>query len=410
MVEKRLAGALMMKKTLLISSLIIIAVLGAEAYRENLDMQWQKYQKEYKNELTRLAETEQEKITADNYKIQMRQIVMPEFNNRADRCVTCHVAMEDSRMENMPQPLKSHPGDYLNEHDINKVGCTFCHDGQGRAITADDAHAQSDHKYWEKPILQEPFIQANCSRCHMNVLSEGKEYNHGKKLFETMGCIGCHKLRGEGGTTGPELTDIGNASFHMKAPIESSRDELLEKYHHNVNLAYLYESVIAPAAQPSETLMPDYGLSEEDATALVIYLKSLTKKRRVMDVGQYEVVQVAASSAASTTAVEGNQGAIQKMTEETFSAGYTIFSTQCVACHTIGEGDRIGPDLKGVVSRRDRTWLKEFIQTPSVMLNGSDPIATKLLEQYKVPMIDLGLTDVQVEDVIEYLENPVVSQ
>ena len=116
--------ALSMKKTILVSSLIVITVLLAEAYRENLNMDWQQYQKQYKNRLKKLAQTEQEKNVALEYDIKMRQIVLPELN-RVDRCVICHVAMEDARMKDMKNPLKQHPGNYVEIHDVDKVGCTL---------------------------------------------------------------------------------------------------------------------------------------------------------------------------------------------------------------------------------------------------------------------------------------------
>ena len=35
----------------------------------------------------------------------------------------------------------------------------------------------------------------------------------------------------------------------------------------------------------------------------------------------------------------------------------------CNACHSIGEGKKIGPDLKGVTERREEAWLIKFIQS-----------------------------------------------
>ena len=37
--------------------------------------------------------------------------------------------------------------------------------------------------------------------------------------------------------------------------------------------------------------------------------------------------------------------------------GADIFQQQCAACHTIGGGTLVGPDLQDVTSRRDREWL-----------------------------------------------------
>jgi len=40
--------------------------------------------------------------------------------------------------------------------------------------------------------------------------------------------------------------------------------------------------------------------------------------------------------------------------------GQQLFQV-CSACHTIGKGKLIGPDLQGVTDRLDRDWLKSFI-------------------------------------------------
>ena len=41
--------------------------------------------------------------------------------------------------------------------------------------------------------------------------------------------------------------------------------------------------------------------------------------------------------------------------------GQYLFATRCAACHTIGNGDKIGPDLLGVTNVRDRAWLARMI-------------------------------------------------
>jgi protein SCO1 len=63
--------------------------------------------------------------------------------------------------------------------------------------------------------------------------------------------------------------------------------------------------------------------------------------------------------------------------------GRYLFATHCAACHTIGHGVKIGPDLQGVANVRDSAWLARFISTPDKMLAEKDPIATELFEKYK---------------------------
>jgi len=85
--------------------------------------------------------------------------------------------------------------------------------------------------------------------------------------------------------------------------------------------------------------------------------------------------------------------------------GQYLFSTRCAACHTIGHGDKVGPDLLGVTRTRDRDWLLRFITVPDRMLAEKDPIAITLFEKYKrIPMPNLGLHDVDAATLIDYLE------
>lgn len=85
--------------------------------------------------------------------------------------------------------------------------------------------------------------------------------------------------------------------------------------------------------------------------------------------------------------------------------GQYLFATRCAACHTIGHGVKIGPDLQGVTSTRDRAWLLHFIQKPDELLAQKDPLATQLFKQYKeiqMPNTRLGPED--TEFLVRYLE------
>ena len=85
--------------------------------------------------------------------------------------------------------------------------------------------------------------------------------------------------------------------------------------------------------------------------------------------------------------------------------GRTLFRNKCSACHTIGQGNGIGPDLQGVTTRRDRLWLARFISDPDLMRAGKDPLALDLTAKYtKTLMPNLGLTKTEVLDLISYLD------
>src|SRR5688572_32146177 len=66
--------------------------------------------------------------------------------------------------------------------------------------------------------------------------------------------------------------------------------------------------------------------------------------------------------------------------------GQEVFAEKgCTACHKIGGGKLVGPDLKGVTARRDETWIKRMILRPDVMLK-EDEVAKKLLAEHLTPM------------------------
>jgi len=85
--------------------------------------------------------------------------------------------------------------------------------------------------------------------------------------------------------------------------------------------------------------------------------------------------------------------------------GEYTFRNHCAACHTVGEGDRIGPDLAGVTRNRQRAWLQKYLLAPDKVLASGDPIATKLFEKFKrVPMPNLALSPDDVSVILEFLD------
>lgn len=86
--------------------------------------------------------------------------------------------------------------------------------------------------------------------------------------------------------------------------------------------------------------------------------------------------------------------------------GQQIFDSKCTACHTIGKGKLIGPDLAGVTARREESWLKRQILEPQVLLAEKDPIALQLLQEANnIPMVPLGLSDAEADAVIAFLKS-----
>lgn len=85
--------------------------------------------------------------------------------------------------------------------------------------------------------------------------------------------------------------------------------------------------------------------------------------------------------------------------------GEEIFKTTCTACHTIGGGRLVGPDLKGIYNQRDNPWLISFIRSSQKMVKSGDKDAVAIFNEYnKVPMPDNNLTDDQIISIIDYIK------
>lgn len=71
-----------------------------------------------------------------------------------------------------------------------------------------------------------------------------------------------------------------------------------------------------------------------------------------------------------------------------------LFTQRCASCHSVGDGDKVGPDLLGVMERRDEAWLTRFIQSPGALIDAGDPVATGLLQKFNgIRMPDQQLSD-----------------
>lgn len=76
--------------------------------------------------------------------------------------------------------------------------------------------------------------------------------------------------------------------------------------------------------------------------------------------------------------------------------------TGCLTCHTLGQGRLIGPDLAGTVGRYGRGWLRRWLKDPAEMM-ATDEKAKALAKEYPVRMPAYGLSDLEIEQVLDYL-------
>jgi mono/diheme cytochrome c family protein len=98
----------------------------------------------------------------------------------------------------------------------------------------------------------------------------------------------------------------------------------------------------------------------------------------------------------------------------TYVAGFPLvaqeaadfFRQNCTSCHTIGGGRLTGPDLKGVLTRKDREWLTRFVQNPQAMMDQGDTYALQLRQAARdvvMPTIN-GMNRARAESLLALIE------
>ena len=86
-------------------------------------------------------------------------------------------------------------------------------------------------------------------------------------------------------------------------------------------------------------------------------------------------------------------------------SGKQIFQESCAACHTIGGGRLVGPDLAGVNGRRTEDWLLSFIKSSRTLVQSGDVTAVTLFEQFSsIPMPDQALSADQIRAVLSHIK------
>ncbi len=318
-----------------------LVFLGGNAFilHKNYDTEWRRYQSEYLEMAREMARDPQMKAILETRSPRIEQLIINRWGRqRVDRCTTCHAGIDDPRFAGAPQPFRAHP-DVPGDHPYRTFGCTTCHGGNGRGLSAEDAHGEGKH--WKEPRLKGDFVETGCAKCHPRpYLDETPLLRKGAELFMAKACYGCHKVDGVSkGKLGPELSDVGS----------------------KWSIDYLRESMKDPKASNIESLMPKMDLSENDVKALVIYLKSLTGENLVGGpVGHF---------------IDRKKWIGQKPEEVEVSidSGRKVFEKKaCIACHMInGDGGQVGPDLSVYGLQRTGEWMIQHHIDPRRLVGGS---------------------------------------
>jgi mono/diheme cytochrome c family protein/cytochrome c2 len=230
-----------------------------------------------------------------------------------DRCTTCHLGVENPNLTDAPHPFRYHPQEILKSHPVREFGCTLCHQGEGRATNFADAvhsppreriaYLEKEFGYrkaypWENPMTSSPVKESPCGKCHLETRPFGKgikgaeSLHKGSELFLNRVCLRCHKIDSIGGTTGPDLTVLGDKSIEefqtthdlsVVAEAPYDRTHIVDWiYRHFKNPTSVFPEKKVVLADGTEstilpTIMPNFKFSDDEANALTAFVLSLKR-------------------------------------------------------------------------------------------------------------------------------------
>jgi mono/diheme cytochrome c family protein len=82
-----------------------------------------------------------------------------------------------------------------------------------------------------------------------------------------------------------------------------------------------------------------------------------------------------------------------------------FYKRNCAACHSIGGGRLLGPDLKDVERRKDRKWLTQFLRNPKETLEEGDPYGKQIQADAKgmvMPQVP-GIDEAMAAALLDYI-------
>jgi mono/diheme cytochrome c family protein len=86
--------------------------------------------------------------------------------------------------------------------------------------------------------------------------------------------------------------------------------------------------------------------------------------------------------------------------------GEQLFKTTCAACHTIGKGRLVGPDLSGINQKRSKEWLVPFIKSSTTVIKSGDTDAVAIFKEYNsIMMPDNAYSEAQIVSILNYISS-----
>ena len=120
---------------------------------------------------------------------------------------------------------------------------------------------------------------------------------------------------------------------------------------------------------------------------------------------RFSRIAVFALAMAATTAMAQSEPPLESEAASSLEAASKLFGLQgkgCSSCHTIGQGNKQGPDLKGVTERRTKAWVERFVRATSTV---NDETAQALRQQFGGSMVEQNLSDAEFESLWAYWQH-----
>jgi mono/diheme cytochrome c family protein len=307
-------------------SVALLLALAIAPAKEHFS-QWHGYQRQY----LRLIRDRGDAVSLRRrFQPGVHQIWLPELSV-VDRCTTCHLGLNETGLADVnQQPFRKHPA---IPHSLDGFGCVICHGGQGAATTVAEAH--HSERAGEEPILPARYIESGCGQCHQNALPGTPQLNLGRKILTRYGCVHCHAITLPDGTK-VVATDHPPSLAHIA-------DKTTRKW--------IYTWLKDPQAYAASTTMPNYKLSDADASDISAYLVSTSTQQ------------------AGDTATAGAKPAAQ--TDP--ASGPSLYGESfCSSCHAVLNaagnlvGGAVGPELTRIGNKVKPEWLAAWLQNPRI--------------------------------------------
>jgi cytochrome c551/c552 len=319
---------------------------------------------------------------------QIHQINVTE--NKADivdRCESCHMgirepvkltaasmALKGKKPDDYARAFTSHPElELLKIHDVDKFGCSPCHQGNGRATTSvEKAHGTYEHWLW--PLFARGNMEAGCQSCHaadMVLVNNdvGWTLSDGKDLFRQRGCTGCHRY--EGYDKEPE--DLLSVAQQIKQLDQEKKDNTkqagdlmkqADKSESNEEANHLNERAVALRVANSKmdlrivqldrstkSLLQDMkkvGPNLKDIRLklnknwIPVWLKKPSDFRATTKMPNFRLNDDQIKAISAYIWQSALTDPLPKHKPGNAAHGKELFETRgCLACHSIGEGDQL---------------------------------------------------------------------